>query len=399
MTMNTNETGDTMDALYDNTNADDGVGYEPEPTPFDDPSFDDVGPDRTVGDAADECRAILAAEDLENIDEIPIVSPCAPMDVEVELGDAAIAAKGRALVSLLARIEDKHAEKKEAMSVFKTEIEALEIERDGLARDIETAKALVKVECERRSYPLRKIAQIVRRDTGEVLRTTGIGEAPEKVASSDEPHDEALPMVIPPVPPVLMFGARTNDGLIVRLNEQQARAVQSVLDRGVVDSQVTLEDGKTVRVVAILDVLPSSPPKPVEPPARRLVGKDTEGREWRLSDTNAQLWRETKEGETCDVGVVVREPGEPDRTEIVTLVDVWDETEEVAPPAETSASATATQDAMVETIAGLGTLEEVRAWFAETKDSRKALPIGPRSHVRKVAQERFKSLGGKGVLR
>jgi hypothetical protein len=77
MTMNTNETGDTMDALYDNTNADDGVGYEPEPTPFDDPSFDDVGPDRTVGDAADECRAILAAEDLENIDEIPIVSPFA----------------------------------------------------------------------------------------------------------------------------------------------------------------------------------------------------------------------------------------------------------------------------------------------------------------------------------
>ena len=116
-----------MDDLYENTDTE---------TPFDDMTGGDpdhVDPERTIGDAADECRAILAAEDLEHIDEIPIVSPCSPMDVEVDLGDVAIAAKGRALVSLLARIEDKHAEKKEAMSVFKGEIEALEIERDGLA--------------------------------------------------------------------------------------------------------------------------------------------------------------------------------------------------------------------------------------------------------------------------
>lgn len=145
-----NTTEGTMDDLYENTDTE---------TPFDDMTGGDpdhVDPERTIGDAADECRAILAAEDLEHIDEIPIVSPCSPMDVEVDLGDVAIAAKGRALVSLLARIEDKHAEKKEALSVFKGEIEALEVERDGLARDIETAKALVKVECERRSYPLRR---------------------------------------------------------------------------------------------------------------------------------------------------------------------------------------------------------------------------------------------------
>ena len=126
-------------------------------------------------------------------------------DLACELTDAEVLERSDALVAHLGTRDATRARQKAAMKTFKAELEAIDEDVSSLAKSIRTRSEGRDVECiERANYTIDQV-EVVRLDTGDVVRCRAFehderqlgleldrkGEMPEPLEDTDEAWEQS----------------------------------------------------------------------------------------------------------------------------------------------------------------------------------------------------------------